>query len=81
MIATLEGTLVRRGPDCLVEVGGLGLAVTVPAVRTPALFLTETVTVPSAASAEVANASSAIIATNATIILVFMALLLLVRMG
>ncbi|MBK6897982.1 MAG: Holliday junction branch migration protein RuvA [bacterium] len=31
MIATLEGTLVRRGPDCLVEVGGLGLAVTVPA--------------------------------------------------
>ncbi len=31
MIATLEGLLVRRGPDCLVEVGGLGLAVTVPA--------------------------------------------------
>jgi len=31
MIATLEGLLVRRGTDCLVEVGGLGLAVTVPA--------------------------------------------------
>ncbi|MBA4377263.1 MAG: Holliday junction branch migration protein RuvA [Gemmatimonas sp.] len=31
MIATLEGLLVRRGLDCLVEVGGLGLAVTVPA--------------------------------------------------
>lgn len=31
MIATLEGLLVRRGTDCLIEVGGLGLAVTVPA--------------------------------------------------